>query len=118
MEGKIDPIDLKIAQLLGEEKDFLAQAAPVAAAAAPGAEKVDFTGNAFEDILSKAIESLEGISQQEMYANELVNKYLKGEVDLQEVMVSQAKLSILVQLAVTTINTAVNTFKEITQMQV
>ena len=71
-----------------------------------------------KNVLAKAIDSLEGISQQEKYANELVDKYLRGEVELQEVMVAQAKVSILVQLAVTTITTAVNTFKEITQMQV
>lgn len=117
MAEQIDPIDLKLAQLLGEE-DFLAQATPAAAPAPTSTEGIKFTGNAFEDILAKAIDSLEGISQQEMYANELVDKYLKGEIELQEVMVAQAKLSIIVQLAVTTITTAVSTFREITQMQV
>jgi flagellar hook-basal body complex protein FliE len=53
-----------------------------------------------------------------MYANQLIDKYLKGEVELQDVMVVQSKMSIMVQLAITTINTAVNTFKEITQIQV
>lgn len=119
MPQQIDPIDLRLAQLLEDEGDFLAQApAPAAPVAPTSTEGVKFTGNAFEDILAKAIDSLEGISQQEIYANELVDKYLKGEVELQDVMVAQAKISILVQLAVTTITSAVSTFKEITQMQV
>ncbi|MGB9613085.1 MAG: flagellar hook-basal body complex protein FliE, partial [Candidatus Margulisiibacteriota bacterium] len=77
-----------------------------------------FTGNPFEDILAKAIESLEGVSKTEIYANQLVDKYVRGEAELQEVMIAQAKMSIMVQMAVTTVNAAVTTFKEITQMQV
>ena len=69
-------------------------------------------------MLSQAISALEGVSRSEVYANQLVSQYLKGEVDLKDVMVAQAKMSIMVQLAVTTINSAVNTFKEITQMQI
>lgn len=117
VEG-IDPVraEMRLAQLLGD--DFLAQApmmpaAPTAAAPAPAT-----TSNPFEDVLAKAIESLEGVSKSEVYANQLVERYVKGEVELQDVMVAQAKMSIMVQMAVTTVNAAVNTFKEITQMQV
>jgi flagellar hook-basal body complex protein FliE len=48
----------------------------------------------------------------------MVEKYAKGEADLQDVMVAQSKMSVMVQLAVTTVNAAVGTFKEITQMQI
>lgn len=125
MTEAINPVsaDLRLSQLLGED-DFLAQApmapaGPSPAAPAPLAGSgVSFTGNAFEDILSKAVEALNKVSGSEIYANQLAEKYAKGEVELQDVMVAQAKMSIMVQLAVTTINSAVTTFKEITQMQI
>ena len=121
MAEQINPIDaeLRLAQILGE--DFLTEAPGSVPAAAPGVsagQRTEFSGNPFEDVLSKAIDSLEGISRSEIYANELIDKYLLGEVELQEVMVAQSKMSIMIQLAVTTINSAVTTFKEITQMQI
>ena len=76
------------------------------------------TGNIFEDVLNKAIEGLEGVSQFEFNANLLTDKYLKGEADITEVMIATSKLNIAVQLAVTTVTSAVNTFKEILQMPV
>lgn len=122
MVEAINPIDaeIRLAQLLGED-DFLAQAPEVAPAVAPAAEpanQISFTGNPFEDVLASAIEALEGVSRSEIYANELVDKYVRGEAELHEVMLAQAKMGVSVQLAVTTINSAVTTFKEITQMQV
>ena len=121
MAEAINPIspEMRLAQILGD--DFLAQAAPAAPGIAPAAEpagKIELTGNPFEDVLSKAIAALNGISRSEIYANQLINGYMKGEVELHEVMIAQSKASIMVQLAVTTINAAVTTFKEITQMQV
>ncbi|MDD5382853.1 MAG: flagellar hook-basal body complex protein FliE [Candidatus Margulisbacteria bacterium] len=121
MAEAIDPIraEMRLAQILGE--DFLAQSpaeiTPAAATAEP-AKRVEFSGNLFDDVLSKTIEALEGVSRSEVYANQLVDKYLRGEAELQDVMMAQSKMSILMQLAVTTINAAVTTFKEITQMQV
>jgi flagellar hook-basal body complex protein FliE len=120
MAEAINPIDPKIrlAQLLGE--DFLAQAPEGAspAAAAEPARNVEFKGNIFEDVLSRAIESLEGVSRSEIYANQMIDRYLSGEVELHEAMIAQSKMSIMMQLAVTTINAAVTSFKEITQMQI
>lgn len=117
----IDPVtaNLRLAQLLGD--DLLAQAPAAPAApmpAAPSSAGTEFTGNPFEDVLAKAIESLEGVSRSEIYANQLVEKYVKGEAELQDVMVAQSKMSIMMQLAVTTVNSAVSSFKEITQIQV
>ena len=110
VEG-IDPINLKLAQILGDEEIRPSAAGKVA----PPAE---FPTNPFEDILSKAVDALEGVSRQEFHTNQLINKYVQGEADLQDVMVESSKASIMVQLAVTTVTSAVNTFKEITQMQI
>lgn len=121
MAEPISPInaELKLAQILGD--DFLVQAPQPGAGITPAAEpggKVEFAGNPFDDVLAKAIEALDGVSKSEIYANQMIDKYLLGKVELQEVMVAQAKMSLVVQLAVTTINTVVNTFKELTQMQI
>ena len=73
--------------------------------------------NPFEDILGKAVDSLEGVSQAEFTANDLISKYVAGSAELSDVMVATSKMSIAVQLAVTVINSAVASFKELTQMQ-
>lgn len=111
MPEGIDPINLKLAQILGDEE--------IRPSIAPGvAPMADFPTSPFEDILSKAVDALEGVSRQEIYTNQLIDKYVRGEADLQDVMVESSKTSIMVQLAVTTITSAVSTFKEITQMQI
>lgn len=111
MVESIDPISLKLAQILGEDEIQPARPSIVP----KGAE---FPTNPFEDILGKAVDALEGVSRQEFRTNQLIDQYVRGEADLQDVMVESSKTSIIVQLAVTTITTAVNTFKEITQMQI
>ena len=122
MAEKINPIsnaELKLAQILGD--DYLAQASESVtgpAAAGGPVEGTKFTGNAFEDVLSKAIDALNGVSRTEVYTNQLIDKYMRGEVEMHEIMIAQSKMSLTIQLAVTTITTAVNTFKEITQMQI
>ncbi len=72
--------------------------------------------NPFEAVFSRAVDALEGVSSVEFTANDLISKYIAGEADLADVMIATSKMSIAVQLAVTTITTAVSTFKEITQM--
>ncbi len=120
MAEAIGPIsaETRLAQLLGD--DFLLEPSQVGAPVAnPGAgQAVELTGSPFEDLLSSAIEALNGVSRQEVYADQVVNRYLDGKAELHEVMVAQSKMSIMVQLAVTTVNSAVATFKEITQMQI
>lgn len=121
MAEKINPIgaELRLAQILGD--DYLAQApesARAAGAVAGSTEKVDLPNNIFEDVLSRAIESLNDVSRSEVRANQLIDGYLRGEVELHEVMLAQSKMSVMVQLAVTAVNSAVTSFKEITQMQV
>ena len=80
--------------------------------------KPNFSGNPFEEVLSKAVDALNKVSATEFHANQMIDKYLAGEVDMAEAMIATSKMSIMVQFAVTTINTAVTTFKEVTQMQI
>ncbi len=113
MVEKIGPMDLRIAQLLGPDN-----AAPAAAPAAAEGEGALSQTSPFEDILGRAVNALNGVSKAEMTANQMIDGYVRGQVDLQDVMVQSSKMNIMVQMAVTTVNLAVNTFKEITQMQV
>jgi flagellar hook-basal body complex protein FliE len=81
-------------------------------------QRINFTGNVFEDVLSKSIEALNGVSRSEFYANQMIDKYVAGEVDMADAMIAASKMSVMVQLAVTVVNSAVTTFKEVTQMQI
>jgi flagellar hook-basal body complex protein FliE len=74
--------------------------------------------NPFEEVLSRAVDSLNGVSQTEFTANNLINQYVAGRAELSDVMVATSKMNIAVQMAVTVITTAVSTFKEITQRQI
>ena len=112
MIEKISPLDMRIAQLLGTE-DVTPPPAPPKVA-----DDTALPSNPFEDILGRAVDALEGVSKTEITANQMIDRYVRGEVDLQDVMVQTGKMSIMVQMATTTINLAVSTFKEITQMQV
>ncbi len=108
--SRIDPNLL--AQIMGPEE--IAQA-PVPAVAG---NTVQTGQNMFDTILNRAVESLEGVSKTEFTANDLMNKYAAGQAELSDVMIATAKMNIAVQLAVTTVTSAVNTFKEMTQMQI
>ncbi len=124
--GAVGPLtaEARLDQLIGDN-EFFAQAPTAAPASAPAAPaetpmvgRTALTGNAFEDILNKSIEALNGVSRSEMYADQVIGKYLNHQADLQDVMIAQSKMSVMSTLAVTTVNTAVNTFKEITQIQI
>ncbi len=124
--GAVGPLtaEARLDQLIGDN-EFFAQAPTIAPASAPAAPaetpttaRTALTGNAFEDILNKSIEALNGVSRSERYADQVIDKYLHHQADLQDVMIAQSKMSVMSTLAVTTVNTAVNTFKEITQIQI
>jgi len=103
----IDPItDMTLAQLPGVGR--------TPAAGGGGA----LATNPFEDVLSRAVDALEGTSNLEFRANELINEYIEGRAELSDVMVATSKMSLAVQLAVTVVTTSVSSFKEITQMQI
>ena len=111
--GRIGP-DM-FAQIMGPE-DAASSVVPVSV---PGDEMIKASiRTPFEDILDKAVGSLEGVSKMENQTNELINRYVEGNADLSEVMIATSKMSLAVQLAVTAVTSAVNTFKEITQMQI
>lgn len=103
MIAPIDPI--KLTQIMGNED---IKATPFAAT----------TGDAFSSFLDKASKALQDTSNIEMNADNLINKYTAGEASISDVMIATAKANVSVQLAVTVITSAVNTFKEITQMQI
>jgi len=72
----------------------------------------------FDQVLGRAVDALNSVSQTEMNANRLIDDYIAGKVELSDVMIATSKMTIAVQLAVTTITSAVSTFKEITQMPI
>lgn len=117
MAEGISPIDLRLAQVLGEDEFSTPSISP--SSSVQGMDKSsDLYTNPFEQILSKAVDAMSEVSKTEAYANQLIDKYTKGQADLQDVMIASSKASVMVQMAVTTINLAVNTFKEITQIQI
>jgi flagellar hook-basal body complex protein FliE len=93
-------------------------AVPGGLPAAPVGGTAELGNNPFESILSKAVESLNGVSRSEFHANDLIDRYLQGKADLQEVMVATSKMNIMIQLAVTTVSSAVTSFQQLTQMQI
>lgn len=104
----INPVSL--AQV---ESPAVPRVAPAAPAAAPAQ-----TESIFDKALGRAIDALNSVSQTEMNANKLIDDYIAGKVELSDVMMATSRMSVAVQLAVTTITTAVSTFKEITQMSI
>lgn len=121
MAEAINPVsaNLRLNQLLGEDQLFAqAPAAPGTGFAAATDWQIRPSNNLFDDMLSGAIKALDNVSRSQIYADNMVEKYIQGEADLQSVMLAQSKASIQVQLAVTAVNAAVTTFKELTQLQV
>ena len=101
----VDPVSL--AQVEGP-----AAITPAAAPTAPS------TGSIFDEMLGRAVDSLNSVSELEMNANKLIDDYVAGRAELSDVMIATSKMTIAVQLAVTTITSAVSSFKEITQMPI
>lgn len=74
--------------------------------------------NVFQSVLDRAVESLNSISSQELQADRMIADYVQGKAPLEEVMISIEKANLSINLALTVINSCVQTFKEIIQMQV
>lgn len=74
--------------------------------------------NLFQITLKKAVDSLNRISQQEMKSDLLIQGYVEGTVPLEEVIIQMEKSTVAINLAMTVINSAVQTTKEILQMAV
>jgi len=96
----------------------LAQVEGPAATLAQPATTPSKSESIFDQVLGRAVDALDSVSQTEMNANKLIDDYIAGKVELSDVMIATSKMTIAVQLAVTTITSAVSTFKEITQMPI
>ena len=72
----------------------------------------------FDQVLGRAVNALEGVSALEMNANKLIDDYVAGKAELSDVMIATSKMTLAVNLAVTTVTSAVASFKEITQMPI
>ncbi len=115
MAESIYKIDKNLmAQIMGPD----AISVPSNSAGAVGDVNVGQSTSPFDMILNKAVDSLESVSKVESQTNALINSYIAGKADLSDVMIATAKMNIAVQLAVTTVTSTVNTFKEITQIQI
>src|SRR3989339_303393 len=101
MVQQIDSLDTRIARLLGDEELGVSEALP--SSVSPAGSGVEFEKNIFDDMLSRAVEALNGVSQTEKSANQIIEKYTRGEVGLQEAMVAASQMSIMVQMATTII---------------
>ncbi len=74
--------------------------------------------NLFQIALEKAVDGLNRISQQEIKSDLLIQGYVEGTVPLEEVIIQMEKATVAISLAMTVINSAVQTTKEILQMAV
>jgi len=74
----------------------------------------------FQEILDKAVNALQDVSDIEYKNNDLVQKYAQGDprVSVDDVMASTSQLTLAMSLATTVIQTAVTTFNEIKNMPV
>lgn len=72
----------------------------------------------FQNILDRAVESLNSVSNQEIKTGKLLDGYLAGKVGLEEIMIEVEKTSLSVQLSITVVNSGVQAFKELLQMPV
>jgi len=111
--GRIDP--RLLAQILGP--DEVVTPAPLTSPQQP-AEGEFRSIRTFDDVLQKAVDSLEGVSKIENDTNLLIQQFVDGKAELSDVMIATAKMNLSVQLAVAVVTSAVNTFKEMTQMQI
>lgn len=84
----------------------------------PADNELFLNDNLFQIALDKAVESLNRISQQEIKSDLLIQGYVEGTVPLEEVIIQMEKTTVAINLAMTVINSAVQTTKEILQMAV
>ncbi|MDD5456935.1 MAG: flagellar hook-basal body complex protein FliE [Candidatus Margulisbacteria bacterium] len=83
-----------------------------------GKTPISLETNIFQDTLDKAVDSLNKMSAQEIKAEKLINDYVQGKATLEDVMIEIEKANLSVSLALTVINTSVQTVKEIMQMPI
>lgn len=80
---------------------------------------LDKTGTSlFDDMLSKMVDALNEVSASDNKSNQLMADYLQGKASLTETMTASAQSAVMIQLAVTVLNQAVSSFKEVLSMQI
>lgn len=72
----------------------------------------------FQLFMERSIEVLENISQMEVRVNDLTERYVRGEVSIDEVSVEMTKLNLAMSFATTVLSTASQTLKELTQLAI
>ncbi|MFC1517669.1 flagellar hook-basal body complex protein FliE [Candidatus Margulisiibacteriota bacterium] len=72
----------------------------------------------FQQILDNSLGALENISRMEEKANVYMQEYVRGNVSMEDVLIEATKMQLAMELAITMVNQAVTTFKEVQQMQV
>lgn len=77
-----------------------------------------FAEHPFQKMLDSAVESLGKISATEANADALAVEYVNGNASIEDVMFAQNKAALEMNLAVTSVTSAIQTFKEITQLPV
>lgn len=70
----------------------------------------------FQAFIDKSVEVLESISQLDYRVNDLTEKFVRGEVSIDEVSVEMSKLNLAISFVTTVLSSASQTFKELTQL--
>ncbi len=72
----------------------------------------------FQIMLENAVDALQNVSNTEQENNKLIDEFIQGKRSVDEVLISTNQLNLEMSLLTTVVNTTVQTFKEIQQMQV
>ena len=72
----------------------------------------------FQIMLENAVDAIQNVSNTENQNNKLIDEFIQGKISVDEVMISTNQLNLEMSLLTTVVNTSVQTFKEIQQMQV
>ncbi len=70
----------------------------------------------FQQFLDHAVQAFVSLSAMEFQTNQLIKKYMKGKVSVDEVTIATGKLNLAMQMATTVVTTSVQTFKELQQI--
>ncbi|HCY35858.1 MAG: hypothetical protein DKM50_04550 [Candidatus Margulisiibacteriota bacterium] len=82
------------------------------------ADKINYIEHPFQKFLDYAVDSLSKTSISEIQTNMTLDNYAAGKASLEEVMFSENRTGIQINMAVTAINNVVSSFKEIQQMPI
>ncbi|MEK6557331.1 MAG: flagellar hook-basal body complex protein FliE [Candidatus Margulisiibacteriota bacterium] len=102
----------------GAEPIKLQAAKPVAGMHPIESDALSLKKSVFQDALDKAISSLNTVSGQEIRSEQLIQNYIQGTASLEETMIEIEKANLSINLALTVVNSGVQTLKEIMQMPV